>query len=125
MDLHLVAAALRRDTSDLNLYAGVLLNTLREALPPDCVTVERGRWGLRRVRALAVRLNERVLTLTASDPGLVAVIRHEVRGVMLSRRTVALDTWIEELSRQLIQRAELDAAAAAALRRLVDPQDFG
>ena len=41
--LEAVAAGLRRDSSDLALYGGFLLNTVTEALPPEMVQVERRR----------------------------------------------------------------------------------
>ncbi|WP_055502560.1 hypothetical protein [Nonomuraea pusilla] len=126
MDLHELAAALRRDVADIDAYVGVLLGTLGEVLPIDCVSVQReqgltarlrGRDG--RVRALAVRLGDRVLTLAASDGRPMAEVAHEVHGVTLSRRTVTLDVWVELLAELLARRADADAAAAEALRRLI------
>jgi hypothetical protein len=126
MDFDLVAAALRQDAADVTTYANVLLRTLGDALPPGCVTVEResglgarlrGRDG--EVRALVVRLGDRVLTLRAAHGRPVAEVRHEVRGVTLSREPVSLDVWIDRLARELVTQAEADARAADALRRLV------
>ena len=40
-DLEVLAASLRRESDDLSLYAGFLINTLSAALPPHMVAVER------------------------------------------------------------------------------------
>ncbi|NEC93502.1 hypothetical protein G3I71_49035, partial [Streptomyces sp. SID12501] len=69
-DVDASAAALRRDSADLNLYVAVLAAHLADALPPGTVRVERrrsvvermaGRKG--RVTALDVALGERRLLL--------------------------------------------------------------
>jgi hypothetical protein len=49
----------------------------------------------------------------------VAEICREVRGVVLSREQVQLGVWAQELARALVARAEQNAEAAEALRRLV------
>src|SRR5258708_38845277 len=43
MDVELLAAALRRDSADLDLYAKVLSVNLADSLPPGAVRVERKR----------------------------------------------------------------------------------
>jgi hypothetical protein len=125
-DFDLVAAALRKDAADITIYAQVLLSTLGDVLPPGCVTVTRergladrlrGREG--QVREVAVRLGDRVLTLSSDRGRPVAEVRHEVRGVTLSREPVGLDVWIDTLAGDLVERAGADARAAEALRRLV------
>jgi hypothetical protein len=122
MDFDMVAAALRRDSADVATYAQVLTGSLAEALPPGCVIVERerslgdrlrGREG--RPSSVVVKLGDRTLSLS----GGVAEIRHEVRGVVLSRDEVALDVWVATLARELVAHAEANARAAEALRRLV------
>ncbi|GAA0934666.1 hypothetical protein [Nonomuraea longicatena] len=124
---HELLAALRYDDADITAYATVLLRTLGDMLPPDCVTVERDS-GLRarlrgrdgRVRRLAVRLEDRVLTLSAAGAGRPeAEILHEVHGVTLSRQRVPVDAWVRALAEALLRRAEADSAAAVALRRLL------
>ena len=39
----MVTAALRADSSDIAIYARVLTESLGDALPPNCVTVDRDR----------------------------------------------------------------------------------
>jgi hypothetical protein len=125
-DFHLVAAALRQDAADVAAYAAALTVTLADALPAGCVTVERartvadkvrGRQG--EVRRVVVRLGEHALSLSAQHGQPVAEVHHEVRGVVLSRERVALDSWLDTLARELVTYAAANARAAAALRRLV------
>ncbi|MCD9880337.1 hypothetical protein [Streptomyces guryensis] len=122
----LLTAALRRDAADLEVYAQVLTGTLSEALPSGSVTVERkrgmadrlaGRDG--RVERVEIFLGERrlVLNLTGGHPQ--GEVCNEVRGVVLSRRPVALDEWVRELAIAIAARAQSDARAREALERLV------
>ncbi len=122
----MVAAALRRDSADLEVYARVLTESLADALPPGSVAFEHkrtmsdrlaGRPGT--VEKLEVSLDDRrlILTLAHGHPkGEVATV---VRGVVLSRKPVAMDEWVAELATALSLRARSDARARAALEKLV------
>ncbi|WP_051967230.1 hypothetical protein [Kitasatospora mediocidica] len=124
--IDLIAAALRRDASDLEVYAQVLTGSLAEALPSDAVAVERrrsmadrvaGRPG--RIEKLEVDMSERRLTLSLTHGRPVCEICTVVRGVVLSRKSVPLDEWTRELAAAVTARAKSDAKARAALERLV------
>ncbi|WBO62690.1 hypothetical protein [Streptomyces camelliae] len=124
--LDLLTAALRRDAADLDVYARVLSGTLAEALPPGSVAVERkrgmadrlaGREG--RVRRVEVLLGEQRLVLDLAGGHPQGEVCKEVRGVVLSRRPVELDTWVRELATAVAARARSDARARVALERLV------
>ncbi|HVB46504.1 MAG TPA: hypothetical protein VNF47_27865 [Streptosporangiaceae bacterium] len=126
LSLEMVLAALRADTTDIAMYAQVLTESLGESLPPGCVTVERSRSMSDRlqnrpgtVTRVSVRLGEKNLTLGTARGVPVAEICHEVRGIVLSRTPVPITDWTAELARGLVAHAEQNAAAAAALRRLV------
>lgn len=124
--IDMLAAALRRDSADLEVYVTVLTDSLADALPPGSLTFERkrsmsdrfsGRQG--RVTGLEVSLDDRrlILTLPQGRPqGEVATV---VRGVVLSRKPVALDEWVKELATALSLRARSDARARAALEKLL------
>ncbi|WP_405587571.1 hypothetical protein [Streptomyces sp. NBC_01190] len=124
--IDMLAAALRRDSADLEIYTKVLTESLAEALPPGSVTFDRkrtvsdrlaGRNG--KVEKLEVSLDDRrlILTLAHGHPqGEVATV---VRGVVLSRKPVALDEWARELATAVGRRAQSDARARAALQKLV------
>lgn len=125
-----VAASLRLDTADLSLYAGFLINNLSGALPAEMVKIERRR-GLRQrfgggegeVIALSVHVDDLVFTLRRErlDATPTATVAREVGGVVLSRQSVALDAWANELAAVLLRRATGSAATREALERLLLP----
>ncbi|MET8132107.1 hypothetical protein [Streptomyces sp. NPDC005251] len=126
MDVELLAAALRRDSADLNLYARVLSETLTDSLPPGAVRVGRrrsvadrlaGREGT--VAELDIALGEQRLSLRMDRGPVTGEIRHEVRGIVLSRRTVGLDEWVDALAQSLADAAASNARARAAVERFL------
>lgn len=126
VSLDMLMAALRADSTDVAIYARVLTESLGEALPPGCVTVDRERSVSDRMRGrpgsvskITVRLGDQVMSLGVQRGAPVAEICREVRGVVLSRQPVQVSQWISELARALMAHAEQNAAAAQALRRLV------
>lgn len=126
LSLEMVTAALRVDSADVAVYARVLSKSLSEALPPDYVTVERERSMSDRMRGrpgeiskVAVRLGDQLMTLAMRNGQPSAEICREVRGVVLSSKSVPLQDWASALASALVVHAESNAAAAQALRRLV------
>jgi hypothetical protein len=126
LSLEMVTAALRMDSADVAVYARVLTQSLSEALPADCMTVERersmsdrmhGRPG--EITRIVVRLGDQVMTLAVRKGQPVAEICREVRGVVLNRDTVPLQQWADALASALVTHAENNAKAAEALRRMV------
>jgi hypothetical protein len=126
LSLDMLMAALRADSTDVAIYAQVLTQSLSEAMPPGSVSVDRdrsvsdkmhGRPGT--VSKVTVRLGDQVMSLGVHRGAPAAEICKEVRGIVLSRQPVPLGQWITELARALMVHAEQNAAAAAALRRLV------
>jgi hypothetical protein len=124
--VEMLAAALRQDAADLEVYARVLTGTLADALPAGSVTVERkrgmadrlaGREG--KVERLEVSLGEQRLALLISGSRVTGEICNEVRGVVLSRRPAPLDEWVTALASAIATRAASDARARAALERLL------
>lgn len=124
--IDLIAAALRRDAGDLEVYTRVLTGSLAEALPADAVAVERrrsmsdrlaGRPG--RIEKLEIDMSERRLVLSLAQGRPACEICTVVRGVVLSRKPVELDEWTRELATAVAARAQSDARVRAALERLV------
>ncbi|MBP0458627.1 hypothetical protein JFN87_14105 [Streptomyces bomunensis] len=122
----MLAAALRRDAADLDVYAQVLSGSLAEALPPGAVELERkrsvadrmaGREG--RIQRAEVTLGDDRLVLTMAHGRVAAEVVKVVRGVALSRTPVEMDDWARRLARAITDRARSDARARAALERLV------
>lgn len=128
-DLEVLATSLRRDSDDLSLYAGFLLNTLSTVLPPDMVEIDRkaGLFGRARsdapVLRVAVRFADRRFTLRRAAVGAAAVaqVAHESGGVVLRTENVAMDEWSRQLASALASYAQRHAAAAQALQRLTLP----
>ncbi|MEU7065284.1 hypothetical protein [Streptomyces sp. NPDC046161] len=126
MDVELLAAALRRDSADLNLYAEVLSATLANSLPTGAVRVKRRRSVVERmagrggsVAGLDVALGEQRLSLRVDRGRVVGEVCHEVRGVVLSRRPVTLEEWIGALARALAEAAASNARAREAVERFL------
>lgn len=123
-----LAAVLRSQADDLNLYAGGLLNLLTAALPPELVTVSRkgslaGRLRGREapVVTVAVTVGEWRYVLHRPRIGApaTATAAHVVGGIALASEQLAVVEWADRLAGALAKRAEQDAGAAAALERLL------
>lgn len=125
-EVELLAAALRRDSADLNLYVNVLAANLADSLPPGAVRVKRRRSVAERVAGregsvseLDVALGEQRLSLRMDRGRVAGEIRHEVRGIVLSRRPASLDEWIDALARSLAEAAASNARARVAVERFL------
>ncbi|KJK47571.1 hypothetical protein [Streptomyces sp. NRRL F-4428] len=126
MEVELLAAALRRDSADLDLYTQVLSAKLAQSLPPGTVRVVRRRSVAQRlagregpVAELDVVLGEQRLSLRVDRGQVAGEICHEVRGIVLSRRPVGLDEWIDALARSLARAAASNARAREAVERFL------
>jgi len=126
--VELVAAALRRDLDDLDLYAHFLQNTLEVALPAGILEVERkqslsdrvkGRPGV--VVQLVVTLGDRRFVLLPHRGATRALVIHVVKDMELDHDDVGLDEWITRLAAALTTHAQSNARAAAVLARVTDP----
>lgn len=124
--LDMVTAALRADSSDIAIYARVLTESLGDALPASCVTVDRDRSVSDRMKGrpgtvtkITIRLGDQVMTLRLTGGAPAAEICREVRGVVLSRQPVQVGQWAAQLAKALVSHAEQNAETAEALRRLV------
>lgn len=126
-DLHMMIAALRADRSDVESYSRVLTMTLGDALPTGMVEIEYRRSMADRVsgkpgQPVAVRVHgaERDLELRQGKRGGVeAEVRTIVRDVTISRKAIGIDEWLTLLADELTKLAARDAAARAALARLL------
>lgn len=126
-DVQLLAAMLRSDRTDVASYARVLVGSLGDALPPGLVDVEyqrsigdrmAGRPG-QPVR-LIVRGAERELELSQDSRGAVqAQSRKVVGGVIISRKQIGVDEWVQLLAAELSALAAANAAARQALADLL------
>src|SRR6201985_1096010 len=132
VSLDMVTAALRADSTDVAIYARVLAQSLGEALPADCVSVERERTMSDRMRGrpgeisrAGARLGKRQRTRAVRNGQPVAEVCRAVRGVVLSRQTVPVGDWAATLAPPLVGYAEENAQAAHTLRRLAAGSSAG
>ncbi|MET3805672.1 hypothetical protein ABIB25_002676 [Nakamurella sp. UYEF19] len=126
-DVQVLAAMLRNDRNDVASYARVLTGSLGDALPPGVVDVEyqrslsdrmSGRPG-RPVR-LTVRGADRELELSEGARGAVeAQIRKVVGGVVISRKQIGIDEWVQQFAGELTTLAAANANARRALAALL------
>jgi hypothetical protein len=130
VDLELLAAQLRRQTEDLSLYGGMLLNVLSAALPANLVEVRReGRLKSRlagrepAVLGISIELANLRFDLDRADFMARPVTRlgHQSGGVVMSSRVVSAEEWCAALAAALVETAGIDAGALAALQRLTEP----
>jgi hypothetical protein len=125
-EIDLLAASLRADATDLDLYSRVLTSSLSEALPPEMVVIEReqslrdrmaGRPG--KVVGIRLLIGETTLELIRGSGIPVARVVRVVRGVTIASREVDMGEWSRMLAAALSERARDSAAAREALAGLL------
>ena len=126
-EVEAIAAALRADTADLDVYARVLSTSLAEGLPAGMVTVDRnrslgdrmaGRPGV--VAAVHIAVGDWQLELLRGRGGAPdARVARRVRGVVISSKQVSIEEWVQMLAHRLAEAAQASAEARAALGRLL------
>ena len=120
LSFDLLAAALRSDMRDLEVFLEVLAAKLTDALP-GAATVEHegGLFSKKRIRRLQVQLGEHRYELARAGRGVEARHSHSVRGITLKTEELVVERWIEELSRHLAEHARSSEQAREALGRLL------
>ncbi len=125
-DVSLLASALRTDRADVASYARVLSGALGDALPPGTVEVGyrrgladrvAGREG--RAESVLVHGEGRDLELRAEGERVHAEVRRVSGGVVISRRRVDVEAWLQALAEDLTVIATRDAAARRAFERFL------
>jgi hypothetical protein len=121
-ELDLVAASLRADAADLDVFVEVLARKLAASFPGH-VQVERPRrllGGERRVRKLAVTFGDDSYELERDVGGVTCVRRALVRGIAIRSEQLELGPWIDQLARSLVAAAESTAEGRAVLAELLE-----
>jgi hypothetical protein len=123
-DVAVLAQALRTDRADVASYARVLSGALGDALPGGTVEVGyrrglsdrlAGREG--RAESVLVHGEGRDLELRAEGERVRAEVRRVSGGVVISRRQVDVEAWLQALAEDLTRIANRDAAARQAFER--------
>jgi hypothetical protein len=121
MSFDLLAASLRADARDLELFLEVLAARLLEALPGRvAVDHQGGLISRKRVRRVAVDFGEHRYELARAPGGVAGRHYHQVRGITLKTEELAVEEWIDALSRLLADEARDSEQGRAALQRLLD-----
>ena len=121
LDLDLLAASLRADSSDLGAFVESLAAKLEEAVPGR-VRVERrrdGMFGPKTVRSVSVDLGDRRLELRANGGAVQTRCAKLSGGIVLKNEALETDAWLAMLSDALAAEASRSEATRKALERLL------
>lgn len=121
LDLDLIAASLRTDSSDLSAFVESLARKLEEVLPSG-VRIERRRDGLRGpklVRRLAVDAGGLRFELRAQDGDVDARCSRMSGGIVLKSESVDMEAWLAALGEALAAEARRSQTTRQALERLL------
>jgi hypothetical protein len=122
LDIDLVAASLRADTSDLRAFVEALAVKLEEAVP-GAVTVERrrdGMFGPKQVRRIALDASGQRLELRADGTSVQTRCARLSGGIVLKNEDVPTDEWLRTLSKALAEQARSSLTTRQALERLLN-----
>jgi len=121
LDLDLIAASLRADSSDLSAFVESLADKLEQVMPGR-VRIDRRRTGLtgpKRVRRIALDAGNERLELEL-DKGVIATRRARLSGgIVLKNETLDTDVWLAALGEALAAEAQRSATTRQALERLL------
>ena len=118
----LVAASLRADDVDVDVFVEALATKLATSFPAR-VQVERPRrllGGKAPVRRIVATLGDDRYELERAAGGVACVRRLLVRGIAIRSEQLELDAWIDGLARSLVVQAESTAQGRAALANLLE-----
>jgi hypothetical protein len=121
LDIDLLAASFRADSSDVHVFVETLAAKLEEAVPGR-VRVERRRQGMRGpkvVRKIAVDGGDQRLELRADGGAIETVCARVSGGIVLKNEQVSTDEWLAALGVALAAEAKRNATTRQALERLL------
>jgi hypothetical protein len=121
VDLDLLTASLRADTTDLQAFVEVLAVKLEDVLPGR-VRVDRRRAGLRGpkdVRRIAIDTAERRLELLSDGRSIETRCARLSGGIVLKTELLDIDAWLAAVSEALAAEAGRSEKTRQALERLL------
>jgi hypothetical protein len=122
LDIDLLAASLRADTSDLGTFVEALAAKLEEAVP-GAVRVQRrrdGMFGPKRVNQIAVEAGDQRLELKAQGSRVETRCARLSGGIVLKSEAIETDAWLAALSQALADEARSSQTTRQALERLLN-----
>ena len=121
LDLDLLAASLRADSTDVSTFVESLAAKLEEAVPGR-VRVQRrreGMFGPKKVRAVAVDLDDRRFELVSEGAGVQTRCAKLSGGIVLKNEELQTDAWLATLGEALATEAQRNETTRRALERLL------
>ena len=121
LDLDLLAASLRADSTDVSTFVESLAAKLEEAVPGR-VRVQRrreGMFGPKKVRTVAVHLDDRRFELVSEGAGVQTRCAKLSGGIVLKNEELQTDAWLATLGEALAGEAQRTETTRRALERLL------
>lgn len=121
IDLDLLSASLRADSSDLSAFVESLAAKLEDAVPRRTRVDRRrtGMFGPKVVRSVSVDLGDRRLELLADGGAVQTRYARLSGGIVLKNEVVDIEQWLAALTEALAAEAERSEATRHALERLL------
>ncbi len=121
LDLDLLAAALRSDSSDVSAFVESLAAKLEEAVPGRARVDRRrsGMFGPKVVRGVSVDLDDRRLELRTHGGSVQTRCARLSGGIVLKNEELDTQTWLATLSEALAAEASRSEATRKALERML------
>jgi hypothetical protein len=121
VDLELLAASLRADSSDLSAFVESLAAKLEQAVPGRARVERRrsGMFGPKAVSRIMVDLGDRRLELRHEGGAVQTRCSKLSGGIVLKTETVGTDAWLAALTDALAAEAQRSETARKALERLL------
>lgn len=122
LQVELLAASLRADTTDLKAFMEALAVKLGGALPEQTVVTRQNKLFSRDhpVREILVTLGEYQYRISREQQGPLITLRAKVvRGIVLKTDQVPMEQWVEELAVGLARQATQSAQAREALEHFL------
>ena len=121
-EFDLVAASLRADAGDIRAFVEALAEKLAVSLPGGVKIDRKGSLlgGPKHVRKIALQLGDEQLELEHDAGRITCRRRTLVRGIALKNEEIDLDTWIDAVTRGLVEEAQSSEHGRAALERLLN-----
>jgi hypothetical protein len=122
LQVDLLAASLRADTTDLKAFLEALATKLAGALPNQTSVTRQNKFFARErpIREIIVTLGEYQYRVTYEQQrSLITQRAKVVRGIVLKTEQLPMDQWINELARALAQEAMQSSQARISLEQFL------
>ena len=122
MDIDLIAASLRADSTDVSTFVEALAVKLEEALPGG-VKVDRSRGKLftpKQVAKIMVDAGDQRLELKRAGAGIETSCSRVSGGIVIKNESVDIETWLRALGQALATEAQRSQTTRQALERLLN-----